>query len=87
MDEKLEELAETIASQSEGAWSIHWTEEFEALDYEDRRKVEEIVYSIVDYCDCCGWVWSIDSMEPNPITGEKYCWQCEDPNLEEDEEE
>lgn len=87
MYDKLEELIDTIVSQSEGAWSIRWTEEFEALDDEDKREVEESVYAIVGHCDGCGWVWSIESMEPNPITGEKYCWKCEDPNLEEDEEE
>jgi len=84
MNDKLNLIADEIIEYSDGTFHIAWNEEYEALTPEEQQQVQDEVYKEIGNCDCCGWNFTIDSME-YVENGEYYCWRCYE-DLEEEEE-
>lgn len=68
-DKRLEELAQAMEGGISGI--SYYLEKGEELDVED----EEILYSMVDVCDTCGWYYDRIDLEENEY-GDLLCWRC-----------
>ena len=85
MCNKLNLIADKIIGYSEGAFHIEWSEEYEALSFEEQAKVEDMVFDVIGNCNGCGWNFTRDSLNTHS-DGECYCYRCYEDILEEDEE-
>jgi hypothetical protein len=78
-------IAEEIIVNSDGSHNIDWGEDFAALEFEDRERVEYMVWEQIAGCDDCGWHFTIDNMEYYPDVG-TLCWKCESDREEEEQD-
>ena len=78
-------IAHNIASDSDGAWNIAWSDEFLELEGPEQRKVTHLVYEQIDACDSCGWYWNKESLEYSANWEGGLCYQCLDYHVEEEE--
>ena len=74
----LTEIADEIIVNSEGAFSIALTEEYEDLDLNAQTEVDDLVGEQIQSCGCCGWYWHVDSMEESSQFDELICYKCVD---------
>lgn len=86
MANKIEKIANEIVGYSDGAWTIAWSEEYEALTQQEQQKVSDLVFEQIGDCYGCGWNFMYDSLETDEH-GECYCWRCYEDKLAEDDEE
>lgn len=80
------EIAEDIIADSDGAFTIQYSEEYHALSSADRFAVDDMVYNDIQCCDACGWNFHYDSLTQTE-TGEQFCWRCYEDSLEDEDEE
>lgn len=88
-EEELVKMAEDIAGNSDGSYHIEWGEEYDALEANQRQKVEDMVWDQIQSCGSCGWNFIIDSMvDSKHFDGELVCWRCsEDESYDPEEDE
>ena len=82
----VDEIAQEIIDGSEGSYNVEWGEDFAALDFADRERVEAMVWEEIESCDGCGWHFHVDSLEQHVDSGESLCWRCTNDREEEENE-
>jgi hypothetical protein len=86
--DKLGRIAWDIIGASDGAYKTEYTGDYYELTPEEQDTVDRLVEEEIAPCDCCGWVFRIDDMEPHhTFEYELVCWKCARDLDEEDEDE
>lgn len=82
----LEEIAQEIIGWSDGSYNVEWGEDFDALEFGDRARVEAMVWEEIASCDGCGWHFRVDSIEEHVDSGDMLCYKCAEDRENESEE-
>lgn len=82
----LDEIAHEIIEGSDGSYNVEWGEDYAALDFADRERVEAMVWEEIASCDGCGWHFHLEQLEQHFESGDSLCWRCHSDREEAKEE-